>query len=125
MICIFCQQTCTDLLGVCYNPTNQCSDVSYTCKPCKAEFVVEETRRHQVIINKLVKYWISHEKYRLFVDLQTKHSKIEQKSPYNGLLGITPDLPFIWDTVIEFDYIPAHVTPDNVESRIKTLLTFL
>lgn len=124
MICIFCNQRCTDLLGVCYNPTNQCSDVSFLCKTCHVEFVSQETRRHQATFHKLVRYWISHDKYRLFVDLENKCSKIERKSVYNGLLGMNTN-EFIWETVIELDHIPGHVTPQNIEERIKTLLLFL
>jgi hypothetical protein len=123
MICIFCQQKCSDQLGVCYNPTNQCSDVSYNCKTCRAEFVVEERRRHQSVQNTLVHYWLHHDKYRLSISVKNKNCRIEQKI-VGGLLGNNPD-SFIWDVVIELDHIPAHVTPQNLEERIKTLLLFL
>lgn len=107
MKCIFCQIKLDD-------PTCrwlQFEVVSdFTCTKCDTSFT------QHVRSNKITEYIMCVGYYRLIFNLNRKIFVIG----YND----NDSTANVYKTILKLDYLPDHITPDNVKDKLKMLLTF-
>jgi hypothetical protein len=113
MNCLFCQK---DLYSVQTleerEPEGEYYE-GYDCEECQADFIISE-KTQQVVEYTLRNGW-----HRMCFDLVSGECEI-QKARH---LRSDNSLSF-YETIVKLSVSPQNVTPQNLEERIQTLLTF-
>lgn len=89
----------------------------YTCNKCNTDFTFLDNER-------CIEYVFHEGDYRLVINLDYSTCQIQKWRCFEDKNTIGSILSG-WINVINFDYIPANLTPQTAKSKIKTILLFL
>lgn len=115
MNCQFCNLPCT----------NARDPKTFYCKPCYVTFVMDNSIEEDTLL--FIELWaqLKDKKYmvRLFPNKQT--TELRSATPTDPTASVWEwKGGYFHEVVLELDYL-ADITPQNVNAKVQTMLTFL